>query len=81
LVKAQIRRTVGTTETLLADFAITINDDTTGLFTISLSHTTTAALVLNDNASDAYDIQLTTASGVVTTYVSGNVVLVGDVTR
>ena len=83
-VAAQIRRTVSTTstsvETLLASFSITLDDAVNGIFTLSLPHTTTANITINENASDAYDVQVTNGN-VVTTYISGSVSVVQDVTR
>jgi len=76
-VVSQIRRTIGKTETELLGFTVIINDAVNGLFTTTLTATQTGTLTINDKAVDTHYIQVTDTGGVVKTYITGDVQLIG----
>lgn len=80
-ILSQIRRSTAFSESLLATFTVTYDNRTQGLFTLSLSNTTTTTLASNDTATNRYDVQVTDAGNKVTTYLIGEVDITMDVSR
>jgi hypothetical protein len=76
-ITSQIRRTIGSVETLLASITVNIDNAVNGLFTLSMTPTNTSLLKINENASDTYYVQVTDSNLVVTTYIVGSVTLIG----
>lgn len=74
---AQIRSTASSS-TIVASFTCAIASAAAGTVTCTLPATTTAALTPQ---TAAFDLQETTAAGVVTTLLAGQVTIVQDVTR
>lgn len=80
-ILSQIRKTPAYAASLLATFAVTINDAQNGIFTITLTNTQTLQLGQDDNTINRYDVQVTDVGGKIKTYVAGVVNVPMDISR
>jgi hypothetical protein len=82
--KAEIRSSAASA-TALATFSVAVDADQSanrGVVHMSLGHTATAALPVTTSTSIyKWDVQLTTPSGKIQTYLSGDVKVIAEITR